>query len=71
MVRLSITDNIRIRRIRGGPIVVLANAVDFVALVFPSRKQITRKYVADGVVHHVQVVEDVRDLWVFCREIRT
>ena len=71
MMWLTIRDDEGIRRIRTGPIVALGNAIDFFALVFPGGEEIAREDVTDGVVHHVQVIEDVRDFGVFFRELGT
>lgn len=40
MVRFTITDDEGIRGICAGPIVFLGNPIDFLALVFPGRKEI-------------------------------
>ena len=71
MVGLVTTQYERIRRIRAGPIVVLSDAIDFLALVFPGREELARENVADRIVHHVQVIEDVRDVGIFFCELGT
>ena len=71
MMLLTLMDDEGIGRICTGPIVVLGNAIDFFALILPGREEIAREDVTDGVVHHVQVIEDIGDFGIFFRELGT
>src|SRR5688500_20238555 len=69
MMQLTISNDEGVGRIRTGPIVVLGDPIDFLALVFPAWKELALKDVTDSVVHHMQVIENVCELRILFRKL--
>jgi hypothetical protein len=55
-------DDERIRCISACPVIRLRDAVDFLALLLPRGQEVGGEDVADRVMHHVEVIEDICDL---------
>lgn len=62
MLFMPLLDDHGVGRISGGEIVRIHEAIDLGPLNLPGREQAARQDVADVVVQHVEVVEDIRHL---------
>ncbi len=66
-----ITNDHGIRRIGGGQVVGIQNPVNFRPLGLPGRKQLTGENIADRVMQHVKIIEDIGDGRILCGKTRT
>src|SRR6266540_2080449 len=70
MFHLAAFDDHGVRGIGTGKVVAIQDPVNLLPLGLPRREQVTDQNVADVVVEHVEVVEDVGYLWIPSRELR-
>ena len=70
VVWLSSRNDEGIRGISTRPVVRLGYAVDLLAFLFPRREEIGGEDVTDVVMHHVEIIKNVRDLGILGSELR-